>query len=191
MVEKLLEFLDHVNPLSPALRERLVRTIQYKFIEKKNYFLKERQVSDKIAFLESGLFRCFYYIHDTDISSWFMKENDVVISVKSFFKQVPSLECIQALEDSEIYFIKYGELQQIYQDFPEFILTGKLVTEHYYVLSEERSFVMRSQKAHERYRYLMENCPEIVRRVPSKYIASYLGISEVTLSTIKSRRLVY
>jgi CRP/FNR family transcriptional regulator, anaerobic regulatory protein len=50
---------------------------------------------------------------------------------------------------------------------------------------------MRDQRAHERYRFLIDNNPDIIRRVPSKFIASYLGITEVTLSTIKSKKLVY
>jgi CRP-like cAMP-binding protein len=159
-------------------------------MKKKQFFLRQGQVSSRIAFIEKGLFRSFYKIHGTETCAWFMREHDIIISVKSFFRQERSMENIQALEDAELYHISYEELNSLYRDFPSFLLTGKLITEHYYVLSEERSYAMRNQRSHERFRYMIDSEPEIVRRVPSKFLASYLGISEVTLSTIKCGVLI-
>ena len=116
-----------------------------------------------------------------------MKEGDVIISVESFFTQKPSYEAIQAIEDCELYFIEYDELQFIYRHFPEFNFIGRVLTEKYYTLSEQRLYSMRMQRASERYQYLLDHFPELVKRVASKYLASYLGVTEVTLSKIKGK----
>ena len=115
-----------------------------------------------------------------------MKEGDVIVSVESFFNQSPSYEAIQALEDCTLYYITYDELQFIFRNFMEFNFIGRILIEKYYTLSERRLYSLRMQKAQDRYKYLMDHHPELILRVPSKHLASYLGIAEPTLSTIKS-----
>src|SRR4029079_7425707 len=115
-----------------------------------------------------------------------MKEGDVIISVESFFRQTESYESIQALDDCILHYITYDELQFIYRNFSEFNIVGRVVTERYYTLSEQRLYAIRMQRASDRYAYLMQNHSDLILRVPSKHLASYLGITEVTLSNIKS-----
>ncbi len=117
-----------------------------------------------------------------------MKEGDVIISVESFFNQIPSHENIQALEDSILYYIEYNELQFLYHEHPEFNFVGRKLVEKYYQLSEKRLLSLRMQKAAQRYSFVMDNFPQIIQRVPSKYIASYLGITEETLSRIRGMK---
>ena len=114
-----------------------------------------------------------------------MKEGDVIISVESFFRQSVSKEYIQALDDSIVHYITYNELNFAYRSFPEFNFIGRVLTERYYTLSEQRLHAIRMQKARDRYDYLMANHPELILRVPSKFLASYLGITEVTFSNLK------
>lgn len=116
-----------------------------------------------------------------------MKEGDLIISVESFFQQKPSYESIQALEECTLISITYDELQYIYKTYPELNFIARVLTEKYYALSEQRLYSMRMQRAHERYKFLMDNFSELIKRVPSKYLSSYLSISEETLSRIKSK----
>ena len=117
-----------------------------------------------------------------------MRERDLVISVESFFKQKESFESIQALEDCEVYSLNYSDLQNLYTQFPEFNFGVRVLTEKYYVLSEQRLFSLRLQRASERFKFILEHDPQLVQRVPLKYIASYLSVSEEHLSRIKSSR---
>jgi hypothetical protein len=75
-----------------------------------------------------------------EVSSWFMKEGDVIVSVESFFKQKPSYESIQALEETTVHYISYDELQFIYKNFLEFNFVARVLAEHYYTLSEQRLY---------------------------------------------------
>lgn len=184
-MEKLLNFLNSIYPFSDSLTEYLAVNLKTKNLSKKEYLLKQGHVSREICFIDKGLLRCFYLVDDKEVSSWFMKEGDVIVSVKSFFQQSESYEAIQALEDCTLYYISYNELQFIYRNFSEFNFIGRVLTERYYTLSEERLYAMRMQRAHDRYTYLMQYHAELILRVPSKFLASYLGITEVTFSKMK------
>jgi len=185
----IFKFLRQVFPVSDELALHPGRILKQKKIRRKTFLLKAGHVCRHIWFVQSGLFRCFYINHDAEVCSWFMKEGDVIISIESFFLQKSSFESIQALEDCEVYYIEYDELQQIYRNFPEFNVHGRVITEKYYCQSEQRLYSLRMQRAPERYAYLREYQPELLQRVASKYIASYLGLTEVTFSRIKNRKM--
>jgi hypothetical protein len=116
-----------------------------------------------------------------------MKEGNLIISVESFFKQIPSYESMQLLEDCTLIGIGYDELQDMYNRFPEMNFIGRVLTEKYYTLSEQRLYSIRMLRALDRYKFVMNNFPELIQRVPSKYLSSYLSVSEETLSRIKSK----
>ncbi|HVM87908.1 MAG TPA: Crp/Fnr family transcriptional regulator [Puia sp.] len=186
-MEQLLQFLQAIHPLSNGLLQFLSEHLSYRELSKKEYLLHAGQTCRHICFVESGLLRCFYLHNGAEVCSWFMKEGDVIVSVESFFNQKASFESIQAIEPSCLHYISYDQLQYAYKHFPEFNFTARVLTEKYYAMSEQRLYSIRMQRAHERYANLLKNNPEIILRVPSKYIASYLGITEVTLSSIKGK----
>lgn len=180
--------MNSVHPLTLEFNQRLSGVIQSKDISKKSFLLKEGQVCNHIYFIEKGFIRSFYMKDGKEITAWFMKEDDFIISVNSFYKREPSYEYIQAIEDSTVNFVHYDDLQKLYNDFVEFNINGRLLTIHYYILSEERLYSMRKQSAEERIKFLLDKHPEIFRRAPLGYIATYLGISLETLSRIRARR---
>ena len=185
-MKELLAYLNSIHLLSESASDYLHENLKEIEIPKKEIILKQGRICYNIYFVEKGLLRCFYTKNDKEINSWFMKEHDVIFSVESFLNQTPSYENIKALEDSRLYYISYAELQYLYTNCPEFNFIGRVVTEEYYKLSEQRLYSLRMQKANERYNFMMNHFPHIILRVPSKYIASYLGITEETLSRIRA-----
>jgi CRP/FNR family transcriptional regulator, anaerobic regulatory protein len=183
----LLHFLESIHPMSDELKQHLSVTLKEKHLAKKDFLLKAGQVSRAICFIGKGLLRCFYIKENHEVSSWFMKEGDVIVSVESFFQQKASYESIQALEDCSLYYITYDELQFIYRQFLEFNFIARVLLEKYYTLSEQRLYSLRMQRSQERYDYLLEHHPDLLLRVPAKHLASYLGITEVTMSKIRGR----
>jgi CRP-like cAMP-binding protein len=184
-MDKFLQSLNLIYPVSPDLHEHLLDKLKLVILPKKGFLLKEGRICKNIYFINKGLARCFYIKEDKEVSSWFMKEGDLIISVESYFKQQPSYENIQAIEECELFSLSYEELHVIYHKFPEFNFIARVITEKYYTLSEQRLFSLRMQRASERYAHLMNHFPEIIQRVPSTFIASYLGITLETLSRIK------
>ncbi|MOA17822.1 hypothetical protein D3C78_1380910 [compost metagenome] len=116
-----------------------------------------------------------------------MKENDIMLSVYSFFSQKPAFEYIETMEDSMFITLSFTKLQQLYREFPEFNIIGRIITEQYYVQSEARAIALRQHSAEERYKTLLKSDPELIKRVSVTVLASYLGMSRETLSRVRAR----
>lgn len=188
-MELLLQYLHSIHPISEELDEHLRTILKMRQIDKRSFLLKAGHICRSIYFIEKGLVRCFYMKHDQEVNSWFMKEGDIIVSIESFFFQVESYESIQTIEDSIVYGIEHAQLEKIYKEFPEFNYIARILLQKYYQLSEQRLYSMRMQTAAERYHFLLNYFPEIVQRVSSTDIASYLGNSRETISRIKKYSL--
>ncbi len=185
-MERLLQLLNSMALLSEPLQAYLTGALQRHSFKKRSYLLQAGQVSTHIYFLETGLVRCFYDNEEQEINIWFMDKGNVIISVESFLQQVKSYQYIQALEECVTWSISYAELQTIYRKFPEFNLHRAMLLEKYYVESEKRQRILSLKTAGERYAELMLVQPEIILRLPAKYIASYLNINETYYAQIKA-----
>ncbi len=188
-MEKLFQLLNSVHPISPGLAEYMTEIVQWKELAKKEFLLKAGHLCRNIYFIEKGLLRCFYFKGESEICSWFMKENDVIVSIESFFLRTVSYESIQALEDCALYYISYEDLYHIYRTYPEFNWTGRELMQNYYIFWAKQLYGLRMQQAPERYKWLLVNFPDLILRVPAKYLASWLGITPVMLSIIKGKKI--
>ncbi len=187
-MKELLSLLNNIHPLSPALHQYLSQKLKTTTIAKKQFLLQAGQISRHIYFIKKGLLRCYYFQNDLEVCSKFLKEGDIIVSASSFFLQKESFESIQALENAVLWSICYDELQYIYKNFPEFNVIARVLSIKSYLLSEQRLNFIRMKNAADRYTSMLEFFPELVLRVPSKYLASYLSISVETLSRIRGNR---
>lgn len=138
-----------------------------------------------IYFLESGIARIFYFLDGNDITEHFALPNEVVVRVESLFTGRPSLKGIQALEDCKLVAIDVTDLTALYNQHPSIERLFRLVFEDGYVRTINRIESLQFQTAEERYRALLE-ATDLVNRIPLKHIASYLGITQVSLSRIRA-----
>ncbi|MFD0763219.1 Crp/Fnr family transcriptional regulator [Mucilaginibacter lutimaris] len=185
--ELLIQTLNFISPLSGALDKRFRENLIEEKLPRRHLLLEEGRVNNKIYFINKGFARAFYYTREgKECTSWFMGKGELMISVYSFYTQTPAAENIELLEDSELLSMTWSQLQSIYADFPEYNFTGRIVTEKYYQLSEERAVLLRTLTARERYEKLLSTHPDILRQASQGQIASYLGISPETLSRVRS-----
>ncbi len=187
-MERLLGFLNAVHPLSQGLIQHLQDIVRYREIKKGEFLLKAGHLCRDIHFIDAGLLRCFYRKKDLEVSSWFMKDGDVIVSVESFYQRKTSYEWIQALEDCRLYYISYEELYAIYKEYPEFNFVSRELTQHYYILWTQLLYALRMKTADEKYAWLLERFPDFILRIPAKHLASWLGISEYHFSHVKNKR---
>jgi CRP/FNR family transcriptional regulator, anaerobic regulatory protein len=180
------EILDQFTTINGQAEKELVKSAIKKELPKGNLILEQGKTCSHLYFLESGFARSFYIQNGKDVTSWFAFENDIFASVYSFTSQKPSFENIEILEDSVLYCVSYDKLQQLYLKYPEFNLIGRLLLERYYIELEERTFSFQMQSAKERYQEILNNQPELLKRASLGHIASYLGISQETLSRIRA-----
>ena len=138
-------------------------------------------------FLQQGALRGYYTLDGKEITHWFAFENDFATSFHSFITQQPAVENIQLLEGSILWCISKEKLNALLDQHSEIERLVRIVYENYYIRLEERFINSHYKAASERYQDLLQQSPHIIERVSLGYIASYLGISQETLSRIRNR----
>jgi CRP-like cAMP-binding protein len=185
-MKKLIELLDSVYPLPAALREKLPSIVKVTDIKKRKILLRPGQVCDRMYFIEWGLLRGSKIVEGKELNLWFMKEQDLMTSITSYYKEIESAEYIYAMEDSRLLSITKSQLDEINRTFLEFNFIVRVLTEKYYVLGVEREEMLRVKDGLHRYKYFQKLYPGLKDRIAAKYIASFLGITMESLSRIKN-----
>jgi len=185
-MEIIIDAVKSIFSVSDGCIDYLKTILTRKTFPKGSFLLEEGKIDQTVYFIERGVLRSYYYLEEKEVSSWFLKESDFAISAKSFFFQIPGIEYIQALEDTDTWAISYQQLQTTYANYPEFNIVGRKIVEKYYALETDKNYFLRLPTVLDRYRYICENLPWLVQRITAKNIASYLGVSEHRLSHIKA-----
>lgn len=188
-----LEELIIPDRLPLEMQQFLQEVAQAKFFKQGDYLLRRGEVCQGAHLLIRGLARSFYDNEDKEITSRLMETGFIITSWISFYTQQPATEYIVAMEDSYTVFLHYRDIQQLYKRFPLFNEIGRKQVEHSFYKAEQRTQMLRGLSAAERYDKFCEMHPDLLRRVPLKYIASYLGMTDVTLSRLRAnykRKLV-
>lgn len=153
----------------------------------KGEFLQiEGDVSRYWGYVSEGLVRIYYLQHDKEITEQLSHEGDGFLDYESFFSQSPSRRFIQMLEPTTLYLFPRLECEDLCSKSPEIRRYFRLLTEVVLLLKKKRIQQTIFKSAKERYQILLEEKPNLVLRVPSIYVASYLGITPETLSRIRS-----
>ena len=188
-MEALFEIFDSIHPMSSGLQDYLVRHLKSRKLKKREYLVMKGHTNSIGSFLNSGLLHCYYMEKDKKISSWFLQEKKLAISVQSFFSQTPSVECIEALEPCELWYLTVQELQIAYSTYMELNYIIRELLQKYYMLKEEHAYQLQKMATiRERFDWFMIKFPDIINRVPMRHIASFLGVTEETLSRIRSQK---
>lgn len=186
-MQALLQLLNGIRPMSGELQRHLLSILRQKDLKRGDLLLRKGQVCRQICFINKGLLHSYQEKDDKRITSWLMKEFNVIVSVKSFFLQAPSDESIEALEESELYYITYSDLKSTCLDFIEFNFHRAELLTRYYVLENDHRLIMQKGSAIQRLQWFLQTFPDLIQRVPARHIASFLGLREETMSRIRSQ----
>lgn len=186
-MQHLLAHLKNYYPLSIQAQEALHDCFEKITLSKNEFLLKEGKISRHLYFLEKGAVRGFYNLNGKEITHWFGFENDFVTSFHSFITQKPAVENIQLIESSELLVISKEKLDSLFRQHHEIETLVRIAYEKYYIRLEERYVNAQFKTAKELYENLLQQSPHILEKVPLGYIASYLGISQETLSRIRNK----
>jgi len=185
--ERIITLFNNIHPVSSHLAEDIREHSREVVFEKRAQLLRIGETCKSIHFILQGGVRTYYIDNDgNDITSWLLFENELAISVYSFFSQQPSFEAIETLERCIMLALTHEKLSLLYSRHPEFNFIGRYLTEQYYIRSEAKANALRMLSAKERYLDLLRRHPQWLNRVSLGHIASYLGISQSTLSRIRA-----
>lgn len=185
-MERLIQFFRSSNLVSQEKAEEIAAQFFYKSFLKSNLFLTERQISNEYLFLEKGSMRSFAYdINGNEVTTAFHIAGHVVFEVSSFFNRTASKENIEALTDCSGWYITYEQLNNLFHSMPDFRDFGRSILVKGFASLKVRMLSMITETAEERYCNLLKTSPEIFQVAPLKHIASYLGITDTSLSRIR------
>jgi CRP-like cAMP-binding protein len=184
--ETLIHFFHSTNLVSLSIAREIAEQFTAKTITKKQFLLSEGRIADEYFFLEKGYMRAF--AHDTEgneVTTGFYYPGRVVFEVSSFFSRVRSKENIEALTDCDGLLITYAQLNELFHALPEFREFGRAMLVRGFTELKSRMLATITETAEERYAHLLLSNPEIFQHAPLKTIASYLGITDTSLSRIR------
>lgn len=184
--QKLIEFLKSSNLVSAKSAEAIANTFSPKQIAKNEFLAKEGRIYNEYFFLENGFIRSFAYdTEGNDVTTNFYSTGQVVFEVSSFFNRTISKENFQAVVDCEGWSITYEQLNHLFHSMHEFRDFGRSVLVKGFSALKIRMLSMITETAEERYDALLKAKPEIFQHAALKHIASYLGITDTSLSRIR------
>lgn len=191
----LLTTMDTQNPLIKQLKKYGPITLEAEiaigqktkyFVKKKNdHLLKQGQILSSYFVLKKGIIRSYIHRNEKEINVWFGAEDQIFGAIMPMYANRASPENIQFLENSELYTISVDDLENLYKSHPELNLIGRKIAEEVCVILEERINALHFETATERYLSLITQQPYLLQRVNLGHIASYLGITQETLSRIR------
>ncbi|MEM7102558.1 MAG: Crp/Fnr family transcriptional regulator [Bacteroidota bacterium] len=174
--------------LDKDTQEVVMAAFTERVAKKGDFLIKEAQYAQHIYFIESGTVRTFFYHDGKEITSWIYPENLFCTTWYSFLSQQPSFEYVEVMGPSVLYEISFSDLNTLYQNYPALSEFGRKMVE------EQLSFIDYFSKGYtflsaaERYELLLSFFPDVEQRVNLGHVASLLGISQETLSRIRSKK---
>lgn len=185
--DQLVSFIIRTHPsLSKEKATDIASNFHRLSLRKGDLFLKAGEINDSYLFLESGFLRSYLYdTEGTEVTLSFFPPTSVVFEVSSFFQRVPSAETIEVLTDAHGWVLTFDEVNKLFHSIPEFREFGRALLVKGYIAFKQRTLSMINQTAEQRYERLLTSNPEIFQYTPLKHIASYLGITDSSLSRIR------
>lgn len=172
--------------LSEADLETVVSSFERVTFKKGDFLLREGQIANDYFMIENGFMRSFALnTSGSEITTGFYSKKKLVLEVSSFFLRIPTKEYIQAMADSVCWGIKFERFQELFHGIEAFreLSRGRLVNGYFSLKNRTLSII--TDSAETRYLQLLKDHPEIFEHVPLKHIATYLGITDTSLSRIR------
>lgn len=141
-----------------------------------------------IYWVKDGAARIYYFKDGRDVTEYFALEGDLIIRAESLFTGEATPKGIEIVLPSTIISIPAKELFQLFDENHEIERFFNTLIRKSYIETIKRLESLQFQSAQERYEDLLENSPQVVRQLPLKHVASYLGITQVSLSRIRAKR---
>ncbi len=185
MIEK-LKNIAVFSTLSDVSLLELAMHIEYIKHKKGTIIIRADKIEPYFYILEKGIARAYCDGENQQITFWFGQSGTILFSFNSYINNRPGYENIELLENSSLIKIKLGDLFSLYERNLEIANWGRKIAEQELIATERRLIDRAFKGAAERYQEFIAQSPELIKRVALKHIASYLGVTQVTLSRIRA-----
>lgn len=185
--DNLIQIINSIGTLEPKDIEFVKSAFKEIQIKKGDFFLNIGEINSKFGFIQKGIMRYIICNNDEEITIDFAKEGEFVTEYQSFVQKSKSLTSIQALEDTTILVITFGDLQNFYNNTKNGNKIGRIIAERRFCSMSNQKNSFYSRTPEERYLYFLKTYPELVQRIAQYYIASFVGVKPQSLSRMRKR----
>jgi CRP-like cAMP-binding protein len=174
-----------------SLTSKEKRIVESKFtfrqIPARFKLVKHNEVATELYYINKGLIRLYYTTEKGEITGFIFRENLFASSYDSFLRKAPSIQTLESLEECDLLVITFDHMQELYEEVPKINILTRKVAEQRFINAQQilSSFLLDSPE--ERYQKFEAANKDLLQRVPQNIIASYLGITPVSLSRIRRR----
>lgn len=193
MNETILDFIKSVYE-SPSVSADGYKTLSSKHskieFKKNDILLRSGEISKSYILVASGLLRKYVIdVEGNEVTTSFSSSGDFAMVILSFFHQVPSNENVVAVTDGIGWEVSYADFMSVLNSVKGFGEWGRKWMSNQLFVSEQRSIDILVKTAKERYLEILHDNPELLKQIPLKYLASYLGVTDTSLSRIRKQIL--
>lgn len=185
----MLELLNYINKFQ-KLDNETAHVLQNFFVQetyKKDELLVEAgKICTKVFFIKSGFVRRFFIKNEEEVTIWFYDSNQMTTSMPSFFEQKLAYEYLQACEDTVVYSISFKNEQKLLDEYPLFTKFHIKQLRFFLAGIDEVNYRFKLMTAKEKYYAMLTFAPEIMQKAKLKHVASFLDITQETLSRIRA-----
>lgn len=189
-MDKLIKAISRQIKVSENLKQDLVSYLKPKRVKKRELLLSEHEVCTQSFFIQKGIFRLYYLRDGKEITEFFCAENQWVNSPKSFINQEIDVYYIQAIEDAQVWSLHVNDLIHLFNNYPEMERYARLDMGSSFLYLLERLAISRFSTAHEKYQHFLHTYEGFHHRIPLGMVASYIGITQETLSRLRKKHFL-
>ena len=187
-MQSFFDFIASFTILADTSREALEKLLQRHELPKCYQLVRPGSVCHYMYFIEKGLTRTFYIKDGKDVTDWISVDHTIAVSIISFITRQPDRRGIQLLEDSILYSLSNTDLENLCREYHDIERMVRLILNYGIVELQRRFDDLHFATAHDRYQHIITNHPSLLERVPLGVIASWLGITQETLSRIRAQK---
>ncbi len=185
-LNKFIDTLNNIVVLSAEAKAAIEKVAITETFARKFVLIPELSKCQYLYFIEKGLARAYFFHDGKEITDWFGYEKMIIGPTMRNFPVKETSHRVELLEDSIVTKVSFGDLEILYQRFHEVERLGRLIAINTILLLQQRIDTLQLMTAKERYNAFLLSYPELINRVPLGYLASFLGMNQVTLSRIRN-----
>ncbi len=187
MTQNLIQFIKQIVSFSNEEIQDIQHLFTEKTLKKGEFWIKEGEFNSDVLFVNKGMLRSYFMKEEVEKTFDLVIENQIVTATECYSSGLPSTDCIQAVEDSQLSIISKDNLEVLYSRSSKWERVGRIIFEAYTLEQEVRIRSFIAETAQERYERLAKEQPELIQRTPQIYLANFLGITPQSLSRLRRK----
>jgi CRP-like cAMP-binding protein len=180
------EIISSIYPVPQSSADKLRRLSRIVSLPKGYHVLEEGKLEPDVFFLAKGIACAYIYADARKITFWIGSEGSTIVALRSYVSNQSGYETVELMEDSDLYQLNRNDLYKLFDEDINVANWGRKFAELEFLRTEQRLISSLFSKAADRYKSLIANNPELLQRIPLESLATYLGITPVSLSRIRA-----